>query len=395
VTSTNPTGGASAWQAASVAKSGDLVSVTCPSPSLCVATDQGGNILTSTNPTGGASAWQASAAFFDSTIGPMTCPTATFCVAIGLDFTESSVQPAIFSSHNPTGGTADWQVVSVGPVDGDDSSGGTISCPSASFCLAEFAGATGVTDLLASTDPASSSASAWLDTGMSVGAVSCLTASMCAAGTFAGQVQVGTTPLAAKTTITSVTKSRIVGQPIEVSVRVAATTTGPSVPTPGGTVTVTMSHSTCTAQLAGSGGVATGECAITPRAPGTYHIDASYGSQSPYGGSQASSVPVTVVQARTSTVLTLSDQRVTYGHEHSERLTVTVHPQFTGVPAGTVVIKVKTMTICTRRLSDGTATCRLTRKQLRPGRYQLTAHYSGNSAFIKSTSAAERLRVFR
>ncbi len=38
--------------------SGTLISaVSCPSVSLCVAADQGGNILTSTDPTGGANAW--------------------------------------------------------------------------------------------------------------------------------------------------------------------------------------------------------------------------------------------------------------------------------------------------------------------------------------------------
>ena len=58
LTSTDPTGGASAWKVATVGNEpGGLDNVTCPSVSLCVAGDASGNIVTSTDPTGGASAW--------------------------------------------------------------------------------------------------------------------------------------------------------------------------------------------------------------------------------------------------------------------------------------------------------------------------------------------------
>ena len=100
--------------------------------------------------------------------------------------------------------------------------------------------------------------------------------------------------------------------------------------------------------------------------------------------------------ARTSTALKLSARRVAYGHEHSERLTVTVRTQVPWIPTGTVVISVKTTTICTlRHLVKGTASCTLTRKQLKPGTYRLTARYAGNGAFVGSKSAVEMLTVVK
>jgi hypothetical protein len=193
-----------------------------------------------------------------------------------------------------------------------------------------------------------------------------------------------------------VTKSPLAGQLINVGVRVAAAKTGAGVAAPGGTADVSISGSSCQAYLSGSGGVATGQCAITAPAPGTYHVNASYLGQSPYGGSQAAvSVPVKVAQERSSTALKLSARRIAYGREHGERLTVAVRPQFTGLPAGRVVISVKGKTICTRHLENGTASCTLTRKQLRPGSYRLIAQYQGSSAFIGSKSAAQTLKIFR
>lgn len=56
-TSTNPTGGAAAWQVTELGEALDLRGISCASPSLCVATGHHGEIVTSANPTGGAAAW--------------------------------------------------------------------------------------------------------------------------------------------------------------------------------------------------------------------------------------------------------------------------------------------------------------------------------------------------
>ena len=54
VTSTNPTGGTSAWKMANPDGTNFLTAVSCPTASECVAVDGSGNTLISTNPTGGA-----------------------------------------------------------------------------------------------------------------------------------------------------------------------------------------------------------------------------------------------------------------------------------------------------------------------------------------------------
>ena len=61
VTSTNPTGGATAWTVTPLGgifgSNRDLSGVSCPSVSLCVVIDQQRDVINSTNPTGGAGAW--------------------------------------------------------------------------------------------------------------------------------------------------------------------------------------------------------------------------------------------------------------------------------------------------------------------------------------------------
>ena len=127
VTSTNPTGGASAWTVTSLAD--PLVSVSCPSASLCVVVDLGGDLLTSADPTGGASAWTA--ADVDSDVGQyepqgVSCPSVHLCVAI----VDSNGDVA--TSTDPLGGSTSWTVTSV------DAAGGVndVSCPTVSLCVA-------------------------------------------------------------------------------------------------------------------------------------------------------------------------------------------------------------------------------------------------------------------
>lgn len=79
--STNPTGGASAWTSSTVpGATAGLDSAACASASLCVL---GGyeKTFTSTDPTGGSSTWDESTAPFQSFIGSISCPSATECVA--------------------------------------------------------------------------------------------------------------------------------------------------------------------------------------------------------------------------------------------------------------------------------------------------------------------------
>jgi hypothetical protein len=95
----------------------------------------------------------------------------------------------------------------------------------------------------------------------------------------------------------------------------------------------------------------------------------------------------------TTTTLALSAASVSYGHEQSERITVTVVPRYGGTPAGTVKVRAGHVTVCDITLASGTGSCRLSARQLRPGTYRLTAAYAGGPGFLASTSAARSLRV--
>ena len=58
-----------------------LSDLSCPSTSLCVATDSAGNVATSTNPTGGASAWTTTRVDDAYAVHGISCPTTSLCVA--------------------------------------------------------------------------------------------------------------------------------------------------------------------------------------------------------------------------------------------------------------------------------------------------------------------------
>jgi hypothetical protein len=104
--STDPAGGAAAWSLAQVDGANGLTGVSCASPSLCVAVDGAGEVLTSTDPTGGAGTW--SLADIDGTryLDGVACASTSLCVAL-----DSADRVAV--STNPTGG--DWSVFGVLP----------------------------------------------------------------------------------------------------------------------------------------------------------------------------------------------------------------------------------------------------------------------------------------
>ena len=249
--------------------------------------------------------------------------------------------------------------------------------------------------MLTSTDPAE--ASSWQQSaGPQGSAVSCPTTSFCVAGNQAlgGDIQIGTPPVATATTITSAAASAVVGQPVTVGVEVTSAQAGTGAATPGGTATITAGSSTCSATLSGSAGVAAGSCEITEPAPGSYQVSASYAAQGIFASSASSAGSLLRVGKAAARVrLKLSASRVRYGREHSERLTVTVTPQFAGTPGGEIVVLNGSKTVCSRHLSMSKASCLLANRQLRPGRYRLRVRYDGNSDFMPAFSGYERLRV--
>lgn len=174
VTSINPTGGPGAWSVTDISgltavhtyrgyHSG-INDISCPTISLCVAVDGGGNAITSTNPTGGVAAWKLAHVFGPTVcvigegsppcgLQSVSCPTITYCIAV--DFIGN-----LIASHNPTGGAAAWTATRASK----DSSLGRVSCPAITFCVALDGGRGWI--LLTSTKP-TGGAAAWTEVDLS------------------------------------------------------------------------------------------------------------------------------------------------------------------------------------------------------------------------------------
>lgn len=115
-----------------------------------------------------------------------------------------------------------------------------------------------------------------------------------------------------------------------------------------------------------------------------------------YGSAGVSTDSHVRSQLPTTTALTLSAVKVVFGHEQTERLTVTV----TGpdgvaddTPTGQVTITSGSGVVTTVTLAGGSATVTLTATQLHPGIYSLIASYSGDPANNASDSDAHTLAV--
>ncbi|HEV2362474.1 MAG TPA: Ig-like domain-containing protein, partial [Acidimicrobiales bacterium] len=197
-----------------------------------------------------------------------------------------------------------------------------------------------------------------------------------------------------KTTITSVSPTTPVsGQPIAVAVQVDAQYQVTGYATPTGTVTVSDGTKSCNATLAGSNGVATGTCNITETTPKAYSLTAKYLGSSAFLTSTSAASPVTVSKASSTTTLKLSASSIVLGSENTEKFTVTVKPQFTGTPSGSVKVEEGTKLLCTAKLSKGAGSCSLTASELPKGSYSVKAVYAGNTSFKGSTSATSALTV--
>jgi hypothetical protein len=171
--STNPTGGVSAWKVMQLGGEKEphvhMTAISCPSPQFCVAVAYGSKVIISTNPTGEASAWSVSELATPVDLRGISCPSVSFCVAV--DNTGR-----IVSSNNPIGGAGTWGLV--GAPAGEASLNG-ISCPSPGLCVTGNGG-----QMITSTDPVEG-LGAWsvvtAGSGLPVKGVSCPTTSACAA----------------------------------------------------------------------------------------------------------------------------------------------------------------------------------------------------------------------
>jgi hypothetical protein len=162
-----------------------LTGMSCPSTSLCVATDSAGNILTSTNPADGAFAWTSRNVDGQQVLRSVSCATVSLCVAI-------DERGDAYVATNPTGGPSAWATTSVDPVSGLNATT-SISCVSGPLCV--------VTDkegnVVTSTDPMGGPG-AWaianIDGSAALTDVSCASSSLCVAVDAVGNALSSTSP---------------------------------------------------------------------------------------------------------------------------------------------------------------------------------------------------------
>jgi hypothetical protein len=194
LSSVDPAGGARAWTSTARIVPGALGRVSCPSPSLCAATAEG-KVVTTTDPMGGSGSWSATALETGPPNGPsdVSCAGSDLCVAVDRS-------GAAFASSDPAAGT--WS--SLGIVDAFAASGvafpaaiDSVSCPTSSFCAAsdEASGVVATTDPIGGARPWPRSLHA--DSGSSFARISCPSPAFCAVAASNGHVYASTDPGAA------------------------------------------------------------------------------------------------------------------------------------------------------------------------------------------------------
>ena len=161
-------------------------------------------------------------------------------------------------------------------------------------------------------------------------------------------------------------------------------------PVPNGTVVVKKSTTTlCTITLS----AAKGSCSLTSEElpARSFSVYANYAPNTSFVGSTSfkTKTTVTVARASTKTTLKLSAAKVTFGHEQSERLSVSVSPQFSGtMPTGAVTIS---GTSCVIKLSGGKGSCMAKANTFHVGSHSLVAHYWDDGNFTGSLSTKSPL----
>ena len=110
-------------------------------------------------------------------------------------------------------------------------------------------------------------------------------------------------------------------------------------------------------------------------------------------------VPLSVFQATSSAVLTVSPASTSYGDESSVTLSATVTSGTTGSPTGSVTVQDGGAAVCTIALQPtgpntaGGSCPPLRATQLPPGTYALTANYEGDGNYQSSVSSARSLSI--
>jgi hypothetical protein len=134
LTSSNPTGGASAWNLVGTpGGAGDLEGIDCVT-GLCAAGNATGNVLTSPDPTAPGATWSEAKAGAAALVTGVSCPTASDCIAV-------DDNGNVFTSTDPTGGSPTWHADTLVPFEASPGEAQFVgnalfasSCSSTSLC---------------------------------------------------------------------------------------------------------------------------------------------------------------------------------------------------------------------------------------------------------------------
>ena len=155
---------------------------------------------------------------------------------------------------------------------------------------------------------------------------------------------------------------------------------GPGRSTPEGTVQFTAGSMNL-----GSAPTLLGKASVTTSSltPGTYELVAAFTGQVGSTSSQSTPVALTVTQIPTTLALTANPASATVGTPVTIAATVS-YPQTSLLPSGTMTIKDGSTTIATLAVVDGAAS--FTTSTLAVGTHSLSASYSGDANFVKSSA---------
>jgi hypothetical protein len=356
----------SGWSAVSVDASHALTSVSCTSSVFCVAVDDAGNAVFYTG------TWATVPIDAGNQLTSVSCASSSFCVAV-----DNAGNAAVY--------TGTW----ASPVSVDGTSQLTsVSCASSSFCAAaDITGNAMTYDGKAWSSPVRADSHAAMIT-----ALSCASPGLCVAvdtDNYAFLFAPTTTVI----TTTPTAPQPLVGEAVNIEVQVTSAVAGR---TPTGQVKVTDGFHSCTASVSGSGGVATGSCSVTELVVGSYPVVATYGPNSSFGSSSSAQGTLNIAAASSSTSLTSSTGKVTYGHEQVATVSVLVSPELAVLaPTGAVTIEASATTVCVAALQAGYASCTLPARALPVGVFSLVASYPGNTVLDGSTSGTTLLTVVK
>jgi hypothetical protein len=187
------------------------------------------------------------------------------------------------------------------------------------------------------------------------------------------------TQASSTTTLMSSASSAVYGQPVTLTAIVTGTAAGL---TPSGTITFKDGTT-----VLGSAAPAAGQATLTISTLAVTHhsLTAVYSGNSIFPASTSPAVVETITKATTAVTVTSSPNPTSYGQSTTFTATVSAVAPGSGLPTGTVTFKVGATSYPAAPVAGGQAT--FTLSTLAPGTQSITASYSGDGNFNKSTSA--------